>query len=142
MALNILVVDDSSIMRSMIIKMLRLSGLPLGEFYQAADGVEALKVIDDNWIDVALVDINMPVMNGEELINRLRENPETASLPIVVVSSEASETRIEILRRKGTEFVHKPFSPEAIRETIIAMTGVSDEGSIENEDIRCGSPDF
>jgi len=142
MALNFLVVDDSSIMRSMIIKMLRLSGLPLGEFYQAADGVEALKLIDDNWIDVALVDINMPVMNGEELINRVRENPETANLPIVVVSSEASQTRIEILRRKGTEFVHKPFSPGAIRETIIAMTGVSDEESIENQDIQCGGLDF
>lgn len=142
MALNILVVDDSSIMRAMIIKVLRISGLPCGEFYQAANGVEALKVIDENWIDMALVDINMPVMNGEELINRLRENPDTADLPIVVVSSEASETRIEILRRKGAEFIHKPFTPETVRETIIEMTGVSDEGSTENEDIRCGSLDF
>jgi len=142
MAFNVLVVDDSSIMRSMIIKVLRISGLPIGEVYQAGNGAEALEVIDQNWVDVALVDINMPVMNGEELIDRLRENPETADLPVVVVSSEGSETRIEILRRKGAEFVHKPFTPETIRETIADMTGVSNEQPVGEETVPGGGLDF
>ncbi|HEX30388.1 TPA: response regulator, partial [Candidatus Poribacteria bacterium] len=66
MALNILVVDDSSVMRSIIIKTLHLCGLPLGEIYQAVNGLEGLQALEENWIDLALVDINMPVMDGEE----------------------------------------------------------------------------
>ena len=142
MALNILVVDDSSIMRKMIIKGLRLSGLPLGELYEAGNGKEALQIIGDEWIDVALVDINMPVMTGDELIDALRADPETAKFPIIVVSSESSEKRIELLKAKGTEFVHKPFTPESVREAIAELTGVTYEHASEAEDIQGGGLDF
>lgn len=126
MGFNILVVDDSAVMRSVIIKTLRISGMPLGEIYQAGNGAEALQVLEDNWVDVALVDINMPVMDGEEMIRRVRDNPDTEDLEMVVVSTESSDTRIESLRRKNVEFVHKPFTPEKLRETIFKLTGVSD----------------
>lgn len=125
MSLNVLVVDDSSVMRSMIIKTLRLSGVPLGEILEASNGKEGLDLLEENWVDLALVDINMPVMNGEEMIDRVRENPEMASLPVVVVSTESSETRIETLQKKGAKFVHKPFTPEALGRTIVNVTGVS-----------------
>ena len=95
MALNILVVDDSSVMRAIIIKTLHLSQLPVGEVHQASNGQEALKVLDGKWIDLALVDINMPVMDGEEMINRLRQNPATVGLPVIIVSTEGSNTRKE-----------------------------------------------
>ena len=123
MAFNILVVDDSSVMRAIIIKTLRLSQLPLGEVYEATNGQEALKVLEDNWIDLALVDINMPVMDGEEMIKRLRQNPATADLPVIVVSTEGSETRIGGLVKKGAEFVHKPFTPESLRGVILKTLG-------------------
>lgn len=127
MALNILVVDDSSVMRTMIIKTLRLSQLPLGEVLEAPNGQEALKVLDGKWIDLALVDINMPVMDGEEMINRLRQNPETADLPVIIVSTEGSETRKEALMQKGAKFIHKPFTPESLRDTILKTLGGLDE---------------
>jgi two-component system chemotaxis response regulator CheY len=127
MALNVLVVDDSAVMRTMIIKTLRISGLPLGEIYEAGNGQEGLQVLNNNWIDLALVDINMPVMNGEEMIDQVRANPETTDLPIVVVSTESSETRIDMLHKKGAEFIHKPFTPESLRQTIVGMTGVNHE---------------
>jgi two-component system chemotaxis response regulator CheY len=127
MALNILVVDDSSVMRAIIIKTLRLSKLPLGEILEAANGQEALQVVNDNWIDLALVDINMPVMDGEEMINRLRENPETADLPVIIVSTEGCETRKEKLMQKKAGFVHKPFTPETLRFAILRTLGGSDE---------------
>lgn len=127
MALNILVVDDSAVMRSVIIKTLRLSGLPLAHIYQAANGAEALDVLDENWIDLALVDINMPVMDGEEMIDRVRSNPDIEDLEIVVVSTESSETRIDSLRQKRVEFIHKPFPPETLREIVLRKTGVTDE---------------
>jgi two-component system chemotaxis response regulator CheY len=127
MALNILVVDDSSVMRAMIIKTLRLSQLPLGEVLEAPNGQEALKVLDSKWIDLALVDINMPVMDGEEMIDRLRQNPETADLPVIIISTEGSEARKEVLMQRGTEFVHKPFTPEKLRDTILKTLGGLDE---------------
>ena len=126
MALNVLVVDDSSVMRSMIIRSLRLSGLALNEVHQASNGEEGLRAIENNWIDLALVDLNMPVMSGEEMIRKLRESPENSNLAIVVVSTEGSVTRIAQLKSQGAEFVHKPFSPEILRKTVMELTGVSD----------------
>jgi two-component system chemotaxis response regulator CheY len=127
MALNILVVDDSSVMRAIIIKTLHLSQLPMGEVHEASNGQEALKVLDGNWIDLALVDINMPVMDGEEMINRLRQNPATSDLPIIIVSTEGSESRKEVLMRQGARFVHKPFTPETLRDAILRTLGGLDE---------------
>ncbi len=127
MALNILVVDDSKVMRAIIIKTLRLSQSELGEVYEAANGQEALKVLDGHWIDLALVDINMPVMDGGEMIDRLRQNPATADLPVIIVSTEGSATRKEVLRQKGVGFVHKPFTPESLRDAILRTLGGSDE---------------
>ena len=124
MAFNVLVVDDSAAMRAMIIKTLRISGVPLGEIYQASNGLEGLRAVEENWVDVALVDLNMPVMGGEEMIDQLRGQPDTADLPIVVISTESSETRIASLRAKGTGFIHKPFKPEEIRAQITNVTGV------------------
>ncbi|MEZ5427211.1 MAG: response regulator [Pyrinomonadaceae bacterium] len=124
MSFNILIVDDSAAMRSIIGKTLRLSGLPLGEVYQAKNGMEALEVLEENWVDLALVDINMPVMDGETLINRVRENPDIEDLAIIVVSTESSETRIEKLLEKSVEFIHKPFTPETLREKVFNLTGV------------------
>lgn len=123
MAVNILVVDDSGVMRSMVIKTLRLSGLQLGEIHQAGNGLEGLEALNQHWIDLVLADINMPEMNGEEMIDRIQENPELNNIPIIVVSTEGSKTRVDRLREKGVRFIHKPFSPEKIRDTIKDLLG-------------------
>lgn len=134
MSFNILIVDDSAAMRSIIGKTLRLSGLPLGEILQAKDGAEALKIIEENWVDLALVDINMPVMDGETMIRHVRDNPDTEDLAIIVVSTESSETRIEQLLEKKVEFIHKPFTPEILREKVCEMTGVENATSTISSD--------
>jgi len=127
MALNTLVVDDSSVMRSIIIKTLKLSGLPLGEVWEAKNGEEGLRVLQDKWIDLALLDIHMPVMDGEEMLIRLRENNQYENLPVIVVSSESEPSKIEKMLKLGATFIHKPFTPEILREVIIAVTGVNNE---------------
>jgi two-component system chemotaxis response regulator CheY len=142
MSLNVLVIDDSAVMRSMIIKTLHLCGLPLNEIHQASNGQEGLHMLAEHWIDLALLDINMPVMNGEEMLARLRENPETTDLSVIVVSTEGSETRIAALREQDAEFVHKPFTPEILREIIMRMTGVSDAELMEDGIVSGSSPDF
>lgn len=138
MALNVLIVDDSAAMRAIIQKTLHLSGLEIENVYQAKNGAEALQVLEENWVDLALVDINMPVMDGETLINCVRENPDLADLAIVVVSTESSETRIVQLKEKDVEFIHKPFAPETLRETVYQITGVEHGTSI----VSSGNFDF
>ena len=125
MAVNILIVDDSGVMRSMIAKTIRLSGLALGEIHQAGNGQEGLDVLNQSWIDLVIADINMPVMNGEEMIDRMLEDPDLQDIPIVVVSTEGSKTRVKRLQNKGIRFIHKPFTPEAIRDTIKDFLGES-----------------
>ena len=125
MAFNVLIVDDSAVMRAMIARVVRISGVPIGEMFEAPNGAEGLKVVREQWIDLVLLDINMPVMNGEEMLRRLRAEPETVSLPVIVVSTESSETRVNALEELGVAFVHKPFAPEDLRATILRITGVT-----------------
>lgn len=140
MNFNVLVVDDSQVMRTMVVRSLRLSGLPLGEVLQASNGAEGLKVLEENWVDLAFVDINMPVLDGQSMIERVRQNPATADLAVVVVSTESSETRIEHLRGLGAAFVHKPFTPEVLRQTVLDLTGVTHEQL--DGDFAAASGDF
>jgi len=124
MSLNVLIVDDSAVMRAMVAKTLRAAGLPIGLALEAENGEKGLEALAENWIDLVFADINMPVMTGEEMIDRIRANPMWADLPIVVISTEGSKARIESLRAKGTEFVHKPFSPETVRDVVNKLTGI------------------
>jgi two-component system chemotaxis response regulator CheY len=135
MPLNVLVVDDSNVMRSIIVRTLRLSGLPLEEVLEAENGREGLDVLSKHWIDLALVDINMPVMNGLEMIDKVRQTSEISDLPIIVVSTESSTTRIEMLKDMGIGFVHKPFSAETLREAVIELTGVTLNEPTSNESL-------
>ena len=132
MPLNVLIVDDSAVMRTMIARVLHLCGVPLGDVRQAADGAEALRVVAEHAVDLVLLDVNMPVMDGEQTLRRLRADPKTAALPVIVVSTEGSETRVQALTALDVAFVHKPFAPEDLRATILRITGATpDDDSLE-----------
>lgn len=121
MSLNILVVDDSAVMRAIVKKTLRLSGVAIEQVYEAGNGLDALRLLDREPIDLVLLDINMPVMTGEEFVNRVRADPARAELPVLIVSAESSEARIQSLHDKGAAFVHKPFTPEGLREALLEL---------------------
>jgi two-component system chemotaxis response regulator CheY len=123
MAVNVLIVDDSAVMRSMVQKTLKLSGLQLGEIHQAANGREGLEILERQWIDLVIADINMPVMTGEEMIEHMQANPNLKAIPTIVISTEGSQTRIDRLQGKGVRFIHKPFSPEMVRDTVKDVLG-------------------
>ena len=127
MAFNVLIVDDSAVMRHMIIRTLAMARLPIGTVHQAGDGEQGLALLDREWVDLLLLDINMPVMNGEEMLRRVRASADTASLPVIVVSTEGSETRLAALIAMGAAIVRKPFAPETLRDAIIRITGVTDD---------------
>ncbi|MBN1594331.1 response regulator [candidate division FCPU426 bacterium] len=115
MKLNVLIVDDSLTMRAILRKLLLLSGLPVGQFVEAGNGREGLQVLKQRWIDLILLDLNMPVMNGLEMIACIRARPEWSNIPVIVVSSESSQSRIEQITASGIHFIHKPFKPEHVR---------------------------
>ena len=142
MSFNVLIVDDSAVMRSMIIRILRLSGLSFSEIYEAPNGRDGLDILNKNWVDLALVDINMPIMNGEEMIDQIRNSREMADLPIIVVSTESNIGRVERIRQKNVEFVHKPFTPETLRKVIEQMTGVDYEQPGGESSVSESGPDF
>ncbi|MDX9974040.1 MAG: response regulator [FCB group bacterium] len=119
MALNVLIVDDSATLRAVIIKTLRMAELPIQEVYEAPNGEEALKALRDNWVDLVFTDLNMPVMDGLAMVDRMAQDDLMKTTPVIVVSTEGSATRIEELKSKGVRaFVRKPFTPELIRETV------------------------
>ncbi len=126
MSFKILIVDDSPIVRAVLEKTIRLAEIEVDEFLTAANGQEALNVLDDNWVDIIFLDINMPVMNGVEMVQRMSENGTLNEIPVIVVSTEGSATRIDNLKKMGVNaYIRKPFKPEEIKSVVDEVTGVN-----------------
>ncbi|MEM9073554.1 MAG: response regulator [Myxococcota bacterium] len=121
MPVNVLIVDDSGVMRRMIKRTLGMTGLVLGEIKEAPDGQAGLEEVRSGDFDLALVDVNMPRMNGLEMITKMRE--EALQVPVVVVSTEGSDDRIEWLRGNGVAFVPKPFTAEGLVDAVVKVFG-------------------
>ena len=119
---------------SFIRRVLDLSGLEISEYLQAGDGLAALEILQREWVDVILTDINMPRMNGEELMQRLAESGLTESIPVVVISTDGTELRRQHLDSLGARgYLVKPFLPEELRaeiERVLGITGERPVGSV------------
>lgn len=127
MPITILIVDDSSVMRAMIIKSLRMSGLIIKTIHQAANGVEGLQVLKSHKIDLVIVDINMPVMDGQEMLEQMCIDQNMTNIPTIVISTEGSQKRREWMASKGAVFIHKPFLPRTIRNTVKKLMNVENQ---------------
>jgi len=119
MAFDVLIVDDSPAMRGFIGRVLEMSGLDVGGRLEAGNGAEALAVLSKSWVDVILTDINMPVMNGEEFLTEVARSGKWNDVPIVVISTDSTGSRVERMLSLGAKgYVKKPFSPESLREEL------------------------
>lgn len=126
MKLNVLIVDDSATIRAVMEKTLNMAGINTNQVLHAANGKEALDTLGNEWIDLIFADINMPVMNGVEMIEKMSEDGLLKTIPVVVVSTEGSQTRIEQLKDKGvTAYIRKPFQPEDFKAIVEDLTGYS-----------------
>ncbi len=129
MAYNILVVDDSSPMRAVIRKTIEISGFSVGEYFDAANGLGALEILENNWVDLVVTDYNMPEMNGLELIEEMKRNELFSAIPIVVITTEGNEQMVQQFLEKGaTGYIQKPFTPEDIREKLNGIIGETENG--------------
>jgi two-component system, chemotaxis family, chemotaxis protein CheY len=127
MAYSVLIVDDSPVMRSFIRRVMTLSGFEVRECFEASNGEEALAQLGQHRVDVILTDINMPTMNGEELLRRLGADGVLKSVPALVISTDATRGRILRMMSLGAEgYMTKPFSPESLREELERVLGERD----------------
>ena len=126
MGFNILIVDDSEVVRAVVKKTIAMSGIETNVIHEAKNGLEALEKLSTEWIDIVFADLCMPVMDGLELIQKMSENNLLYSIPVVIVSSDRSEARIEDLKQKGIRaYIKKPFRPENFRDVVTEVLGTA-----------------
>jgi two-component system chemotaxis response regulator CheY len=114
---TVLIVDDSAAMRSLLVATLETLGQLA--IVQAPNGFEALRMLPREQIDLVLTDINMPDINGLELLSFIRNNPMYSDIPVVVISTEGSRKDIEKgLALGANEYLVKPFHPDQLLEIV------------------------
>jgi two-component system, chemotaxis family, chemotaxis protein CheY len=124
MAYTVMVVDDSETIRAVLERSLAMTKLPIDALIKAQNGREALDKLKEQWVDIVFSDIHMPIMTGIELVEAMQKSPELREIPVVIVSTEGSATRIEELKKKGIKgYLRKPFTPEKLRDVIIQTLG-------------------
>jgi two-component system chemotaxis response regulator CheY len=129
MSLRILIVDDSPAMRAYVRRTLQLAGIDVQTVFEASNGREALDVVEreqsaGNELDLIFADINMPVMNGEELMKELQASEQSRDIPVIIISTDASKTRVLRLRELGARgYISKPCAPEIIRVKVEQIVG-------------------
>jgi two-component system chemotaxis response regulator CheY len=129
MAFSILVVDDNRLMRGMVARSVTLSGLPVSSLHEAGDGEQALALLRRQWVDLVLLDINMPVMDGETFLGQVRADARLRATLVVVVSTESSQPRIARLKALGAGFIHKPFTPESLVKAVQDLMAIGSGGA-------------
>jgi len=143
MTFNMLIVDDSYSMRSVIRKIITLSGFKMDQCYEAQNGREALEVLSKQWVDVIISDINMPEMNGIEFLKHLKQDNLFKEIPVIFVTTEGSKERIQEATDAGVVgFLKKPFLPEELRKLLCNLVGLSDEGEYGEDSGENNSLDF
>ena len=120
MAFNVLIVDDSSTMRKIVLRNLKQTDLDVGEAYQAGDGQEALAVLADNTVHLILSDWNMPNMDGLGLVQAVRSNPDNAHIRIIMITTEGGETKVdEAIAAGANGYVKKPFTADDLEKELL-----------------------
>ena len=120
MGKQVLIVDDSSMTRSII--RTAVEDIDDLETVEVATGFEALKLLPSTGIDLIITDINMPDINGLELINFIKKDPRFNSIPLVIISTETSdEDKQRGLRIGADSYLTKPFTAEEVQDTIRAL---------------------
>ena len=119
-SLRVLVVDDSHFSRKHIARVLQSLGIE--QIDHAEDGMQALEMLNQHYYDFIVTDYNMPRMDGKELLDHIRHASAQASLPVLMVTSEANENRLAAVQQMGVSAIcDKPFKPDMVRNLVRKM---------------------
>jgi two-component system chemotaxis response regulator CheY len=105
------------------------SGFKVSKLFEASNGREALDVLSKEWLDLVLIDYNMPDMNGLELVSKMQKDDLLRSIPVIMTTVEGSQKRVkEFIESGATDYIKKPFTPEETREKLNKILGGTTNG--------------
>ena len=117
--LNILIVDDSATMRMVIRRVVDLTEVPIGTIYEANNGLEAITILETCTVHAVFTDINMPVMNGHQLLLEIAQREKWNDILRIVISTDGSRLRqAEVKELNVNLYIQKPFRPEVVRNAL------------------------
>jgi two-component system chemotaxis response regulator CheY len=109
-------------MRMLLKKIISQCGIPVESMLDASDGVEGLICLRDNPVNLIISDINMPNMDGEEFVRKLKSNKAFRNIPVLMITTDSSTARVLRLRQLGAHgYISKPFTPEMVKEKVLAV---------------------
>jgi two-component system chemotaxis response regulator CheY len=121
---KVLIVDDSPLLRATARRAVLQAGVAAANIREARNGQEALDLLAADKADVVLLDINMPVMDGYEFVQRKSADPALADVKVALVTTEGNKQRLERMTALGVEhYLRKPFEPEDLRDLVAELFG-------------------
>ena len=119
---DVLIVDDSAAIRKILQRMLKSAGVSLGRIVEAGDGLEALVQLQSQTVQLILSDINMPNMDGIQLLSELKSRVEFRNVPVIMVTTEGGEAKVmEAVQLGASGYVRKPFTADQIKEKMAGL---------------------
>ena len=116
---TVLIVDDSAMMRKVVLRVLKMADIEFEAVLEEGDGSEALNLLRANSVALIMCDINMPVMSGLQLLQQIKEEKLALGVPIVMVTTENSESQIRQAMLAGARgYIRKPFALEHIKNNV------------------------
>jgi two-component system chemotaxis response regulator CheY len=120
--MDVLIVDDSAAIRKILQRVLRQTDLPLGEIREAGDGTEAVEILKDRSFGLILSDINMPQMDGLQLLARIKEMEHLKNVPVIMITTEGGQGKVlEAVQLGAMGYVRKPFTADQIKEKLAGV---------------------
>jgi two-component system chemotaxis response regulator CheY len=119
---DVLIVDDSAAIRKILQRVLRQTGMAIRTIHEAGDGQEALDLLKSRPVNLVLSDINMPKMDGLQLLGAIKAAAEWQSIPVVMITTEGGEAKVgEAVRLGAAGYVRKPFTADQIKEKLVGL---------------------
>lgn len=117
-----MVVDDSAAIRKILQRVLRQTGMAIRTIHEAGDGQEALTLLYTQKVGLILSDINMPKMDGLQLLAALKASDQWRHIPVVMITTEGGESKVgEAVRLGAASYVRKPFTADQIKEKLVGI---------------------
>ena len=119
---DVMVVDDSAAIRKILQRVLRQTGMAIRSIHEAGDGQEALELLKTQPINLVLTDINMPKMDGIQLLAAMKATHRWHHIPVVMITTEGGESKVsEAVRLGAAGYVRKPFTADQIKEKLAGI---------------------
>lgn len=124
---NILVVENDSELRKNIFESLDTVGLNIKQMIEAHNGKKALEILGSQPVDMMVTELEMPVMDGLEMLGQIRSDPTYPVVPTLVISSQENPRLLNAISKSGLGYIQKPFDGEAFREKVLSLLNRYDE---------------